>query len=85
MMLVLNIHYSRASDIAVPDHVTTIPSVPLLPYRDGFGTGAHVSSPLRGQIRIASTAVVKDEFYHSFRFSHGRDWFLTAGGGAATR
>jgi hypothetical protein len=29
MMLVLNIHYSRASDIVVPDHVTTIPSVPL--------------------------------------------------------
>jgi hypothetical protein len=37
MMLVLNIHYSRARDIIVPDHVTTIPSVPLSPYRDSFG------------------------------------------------
>jgi hypothetical protein len=37
MMLVLHIHYSRASDIVVPDHVTTTPSLPLSAYRDGFG------------------------------------------------
>src|SRR5882724_11915204 len=37
MMLVLHIHYSRASDIMVPDHVTTTPSLPLSAYRDGFG------------------------------------------------
>jgi hypothetical protein len=28
MMLVLNIHYSRASDILVPDHATTDPVRP---------------------------------------------------------
>ena len=28
MMLVLNIHYTRAADILVPDHVKTDPSVP---------------------------------------------------------
>jgi hypothetical protein len=37
MMLVLHIHYSRASDITVPDHVTTTPSLPLSAHRDGFG------------------------------------------------
>jgi hypothetical protein len=37
MMLVLNIHYSRAPDLLVPDHVTTTPSVPMSAYRDGFG------------------------------------------------
>ena len=37
MMLVLNIHYSRASDLVVPDHVTHNPSIPLSAYRDGFG------------------------------------------------
>jgi hypothetical protein len=26
MMLVLHIHYSRASDIIIPDHITTTPS-----------------------------------------------------------
>jgi hypothetical protein len=34
MMLVLHIHYSRASDIIVPDHVTTTPSLPLSAYRE---------------------------------------------------
>lgn len=37
MIALLNIHYSRASDILVPDRLTTIPSVPVSAYRDGFG------------------------------------------------
>src|ERR1700704_1557649 len=37
MMLVLNIHYTRASDILVPDQVTTNPSVPIAAYRDSLG------------------------------------------------
>src|SRR5260370_33866853 len=60
MMLVLNVHYSRASDIVVRDHVTTIPSVPLSPYRDGFGNWRTRLVAPKGQIRIASTAVFKD-------------------------
>ena len=36
MILTLNIHYTRASDIVVPDFVTTDPRVPLTAYRDGF-------------------------------------------------
>ena len=37
MMLVLNVHYSRASDLVVPDHLTTPLRFPLSAYRDGFG------------------------------------------------
>ncbi len=37
MMLMLNIHHSRASDIVVPDCLMTEPSVPLTFYRDAFG------------------------------------------------
>jgi transglutaminase-like putative cysteine protease len=37
MMLMLNIHHSRANDIVVPDVLTTNPSVPLNFYRDIFG------------------------------------------------
>jgi hypothetical protein len=37
MMLVLNVHYSRASDVIIPDQVTTSPSLPQSAYRDGFG------------------------------------------------
>jgi len=60
MMLVLNIHYSRASDIIVPDHVTTIPSILLSPYRDGFGNWCTRLVAPKGQITITSTAVVRD-------------------------
>ena len=37
MILIVNIHYSRASDIVIPDYLTTEPSVPITAYRDPFG------------------------------------------------
>jgi hypothetical protein len=37
MILIVNIHYSRASDIVIPDYLTTAPSVPITAYRDPFG------------------------------------------------
>jgi transglutaminase-like putative cysteine protease len=60
MMLVLNIHYSRASDILVPDHVTTDPFVPIAAYRDGFGNWCSRIVAPKGRLRIASSALVRD-------------------------
>ena len=60
MMLVLNVHYTRASDILVADRVTTDPFVFLADYRDGFGNWCTRLVAPKGQIRISSTAVVKD-------------------------
>jgi transglutaminase-like putative cysteine protease len=60
MMLVLNVHYTRASDILVADRVTTEPSVFLADYRDGFGNWCTRLVAPKGQIRISSTAVVED-------------------------
>jgi transglutaminase-like putative cysteine protease len=60
MMLVLHIHYSRASDIVVPDHVTTSPSIPLSAYRDSFGNWCTRLLAPKGRVRIASSAVVRD-------------------------
>jgi transglutaminase-like putative cysteine protease len=60
MMLVLNVHYSRASDIVIPDHVTTDPLIPIAAYRDGFGNWCSRIVAPKGRTRIASTAVVKD-------------------------
>jgi transglutaminase-like putative cysteine protease len=60
MMLVLNVHYSRASDLVVPDHLTTVPSISLSPYRDGFGNWCTRLVAPRGQLQIAGTAVVRD-------------------------
>jgi hypothetical protein len=37
MLLMLNVHYTRVSDLVVPDHLVTSPSIPISAYRDGFG------------------------------------------------
>jgi transglutaminase-like putative cysteine protease len=37
MILTLNVHYSRVSQLVRPDHLMTTPAVPTTGYRDGFG------------------------------------------------
>ena len=37
MIMVLGTHFTRASDVIVPDFLTTTPSCRVTPYRDGFG------------------------------------------------
>ena len=60
MIFMLHVHYSRASDMVVPDHLTTFPSVPISAYRDSFGNWCSRIVAPRGQIRVSSTAVVRD-------------------------
>jgi transglutaminase-like putative cysteine protease len=60
MIMVVNVHYTRASDLLVPDYVTTDPSIPIAVYRDSFGNWCSRIVAPRGQIKITSTAVVKD-------------------------
>ncbi len=60
MIAMLNIHYSRASDIVVPDRLTTNPSIPLSAYRDGFGNWCTRLVAPAGRLSITSTALVKD-------------------------
>jgi transglutaminase-like putative cysteine protease len=60
MILTVNVHYSRASDIVVPDHLTTDPSVPLTAYRDGFGNWCSRIVAPPGRIRIKGNGVVRD-------------------------
>jgi transglutaminase-like putative cysteine protease len=60
MMLMLNIHYSRAPDIVVPDHLVTSPAIPVASYRDGFGNWCSRIVAPRGQVRISTSAVVND-------------------------
>jgi transglutaminase-like putative cysteine protease len=60
MILTLHIHYTRASDIIVPDHLTTDPPVALSAYRDGFGNWCTRLVAPQGRIRIAATGVVRD-------------------------
>ena len=60
MILMLNIHYSRASDLVVPDHLITDPEVPVTSYRDGFGNWCTRILAPRGRIRLSSNAIVRD-------------------------
>jgi transglutaminase-like putative cysteine protease len=60
MLLVLHIHYTRASDILVPDHIVTDPPVPLSAYRDGFGNWCSRLTAPKGRFRIASNGKVRD-------------------------
>ena len=34
IIMVLGTHFTRASDVIVPDYLTTSPSVPISPYRE---------------------------------------------------
>jgi len=60
MIMALNIHYSRASDILIPDRLTTNPSVPLSAYRDSFGNWCTRLTAPSGRLTISSEAVVRD-------------------------
>jgi transglutaminase-like putative cysteine protease len=60
MLLTLNIHYSRASDLEVPDHLLINPPVPLRAYRDGFGNWISRIVAPAGLTSISTNAVVRD-------------------------
>ncbi len=60
MLLMLNIHFSRAGDLAMPDHLVTAPSIPVTTYRDSFGNWCSRIVAPAGLTRISTTAVVRD-------------------------
>lgn len=60
MTLTLHIHSSRVSDIVIPDHLVTRPSIPVTAYRDGFGNWcSRIVAPL-GELRLSANALVND-------------------------
>jgi transglutaminase-like putative cysteine protease len=60
LILTLNIHYSRASDLIRPDHLITLPSVPMSSYRDGFGNWCTRLVAPQGRLRLSADALVQD-------------------------
>lgn len=60
MILTLNIHFSRVSDMLSPDHILTSPSVPVTAYRDGFGNWCSRIVAPAGEFRISTDAIVND-------------------------
>ena len=60
MILALNIHYSRASDLVRPDHLLTNPSVPVAAYRDLFGNWCSRLVAPKGRFTLTTDAIVND-------------------------
>jgi transglutaminase-like putative cysteine protease len=60
MILMLSVHESRASDLLIPDHLTTDPPVPGITYRDSFGNRCTRLVAPAGRIRLTGNAVIRD-------------------------
>jgi len=60
MILTLNIHFTRVSDLVTADHIMTSPPIPITAYRDGFGNWCSRLVAPRGEIRIFTDALIND-------------------------
>ncbi|MDT8427274.1 MAG: transglutaminase family protein [Pseudomonadales bacterium] len=60
MILMLSVHYSRASDLVSPDHLITDPPIPVAAYRDGFGNWCSRIVAPQGQLRISTETLIND-------------------------
>jgi len=60
LILVVNIHDSRVSDIVVPDRLTAEPSIPIIGYRDIFGNQCHRALAPAGRLRLTADGIVRD-------------------------
>ncbi|MBL8484332.1 MAG: transglutaminase family protein [Rhodocyclaceae bacterium] len=60
MVLMLNIHYTRVSDIVQPDHIHLSPSLPMSAYRDSFGNWCTRLLAPQGRLLITTDAIVRD-------------------------
>src|SRR5690349_16938265 len=60
LILALNVHYSRASDMVRPDHMRSDPVVPIFGYRDGFGNWCNRLVAPPGRVVISALGVVND-------------------------
>jgi transglutaminase-like putative cysteine protease len=60
MVLMLNVHPSRALDVLKPDHLRITPSLPVTRYTDMFGNVCTRLVAPSGQVEIATDALVWD-------------------------
>jgi transglutaminase-like putative cysteine protease len=60
MILCLHIHSTRVSDIIIPDHLITRPSIPITAYRDNFGNWCSRIVAPKGEINLSTAALIND-------------------------
>ena len=56
----LNVHYTRAADLAAPDHILTTPSVPISGYRDLYGNWCSRILAPAGRFTLSTDVIVSD-------------------------
>ena len=66
VLLMLNVHYNRVSDLSAPDNIILSPSVPITGYRDSYGNWCSRIVAPPGLMRICADTIVRD--------SGARDW-----------
>jgi transglutaminase-like putative cysteine protease len=60
IILVVNVHESRAHDLESPDRLTAEPAVPITTYRDNFGNQCTRLLAPAGRLRLTADFVVND-------------------------
>jgi hypothetical protein len=60
MLVTLNVHYTRISDMVVPDHLVTSPSIPIRACRDGFDNWCNRIVAPAGATRLSANGIVDE-------------------------
>jgi transglutaminase-like putative cysteine protease len=60
MVLMLNVHPSRATDLIKPDQLRTTPMLPLTRYADAFGNICTRLTAPKGELQLSTDALVAD-------------------------
>jgi transglutaminase-like putative cysteine protease len=61
VILTLNIHFTRVSDLATADGIVLNPAVPISGYRDGFGNWCSRFVAPAGRMTISADSVIRDD------------------------
>jgi transglutaminase-like putative cysteine protease len=56
----LNVHYSRAADLAAPDYIRTVPPVPISGYRDLYGNWCSRILAPAGRVSLSTDVLISD-------------------------
>ena len=60
LIAMLNVHYSRASDLERPDFLISSPPVPIESYRDSFGNWCNRLVAPAGRFTFDTDSVIRD-------------------------
>jgi len=60
MILTLHVHASRVSDLVAPDHLITVPAVPITAYHDAYGNWCSRILAPAGEIKLTTDTLLND-------------------------